>query len=60
MAEGAKGQDHWRRGGPGTGSEMQERSSIWELKLVIKKYNMSSIGESDDMPGAKSSGNVEK
>ena len=34
VAEGAKGQDHWRRGGQGTGSEMQERSSVWEMKLV--------------------------
>lgn len=27
---------------------------------ISKKYNMSRIGESDDMSGAKSSGNVEK
>lgn len=27
---------------------------------ISKKYNMSSSGESDYMPGAKSSGNVEK
>lgn len=30
------------------------------IEIVNKKYSMSSIGESDDMPGAQSSGNVEK
>ena len=27
---------------------------------ISKKYNLSSIGESDDKPGTKSSGNVGK
>lgn len=34
VTEGGKGQDHWRRGGQDIGSEIQERSSIWELKSV--------------------------
>lgn len=58
MAEGAKGQDHRRRGGQVTGSEFKK--IIYMGIEISKKYSMSRIGESDDMSGAKSSGNVEK